>query len=61
LTGEALRSNLPVVERQLAGIVAELQQLRSSARTAGLKTLEKSAESLAQSLQALQLKLADRA
>jgi len=64
LTGEegtTLRSNLPVVEQQLAGLVEELQQLRNSARTSGLKTLEKSAESLAQSLQALQVKLAGRA
>src|SRR5678816_2346748 len=57
LTGEdgmALRTNLPVVEQQLAGLIEELQQLRNSARESRLKTLEKSAESLGQSLQALQ-------
>jgi len=64
LTGEegsALRTNLPVVEQQLAGLIEELQELRNSARASRLKTLEKSAESLAQSLQALQVKLAGRA
>ena len=60
LTGEdgaALRSNLPLVQQQLGALIEELQQLRDSARTSRMKTMEKSAESLAQSLQALQLKL----
>ena len=49
--------DVPAVEQQLAALVEELQDLRNSARTSRLKTLEKSAESLVQSLQALQLKL----
>ena len=64
LTGEdgtALMANLPVIEQQLPGLIEELQHLRNSARASRLKTLEKSAESLTQSLQALQLKLAGRA
>jgi chromosome segregation ATPase len=49
--------DVPVLEEQLAGLIRELDDLRDSARTSGLKTLEKTAESLTQSLQALQVKL----
>ena len=49
--------DIPAVEQQLAALVGDLQDLRNSARTSQLKTLEKSAESLVQSLQALQQKL----
>ena len=49
--------DIPAVEQQLGALVDELQDLRNSARTSRLKTLEKSAESLVQSLQALQDKL----
>ena len=53
----ALTLDIPILEQQLADLVAELQSLRNSAHSSRLKTLEKSAESLAQSIQALQLRL----
>jgi hypothetical protein len=60
LTGEdgvALKSNLPLLDDELAVLIEELQQMRSSAEASRMKTLEKSAESLAQALISMQLKL----
>ena len=54
---EKLRSNIPAFEAQLALLIEELQDLRDSARDSRMKTLEKNAESLAQSLQAARKKL----
>src|SRR5688572_10012973 len=53
----ALASNIPGLERQLAVLIGELQDLRSSARSSRMRALEKNAESLTQSLQAVQTKL----
>jgi chromosome segregation ATPase len=52
-----LKSNLPAFQAQLAGLIEELQDLRNSARSSRMKALEKNAESLAQTLQAVQKKL----
>ena len=52
-----LTSNIPAVEAQLALLIEELQDLRKSARDSRMKALEKNAESLAQSLQAVREKL----
>lgn len=52
-----LRSNIPDLEHQLTVLIGDLQELRSSARSARMKSLEKDAESLAQTLQAVQVKL----
>jgi|SRR6266850_2687427 len=52
-----LTSNIPAFEAQLALLIEELQDLRTSARNARMKTLEKNAESLAQTLQAVRKKL----
>ena len=54
---EKLRSNIPAFEAQLAILIEELQDLRNSARASRMKTLEKNAESLTQSLQAARKKL----
>jgi chromosome segregation ATPase len=55
----ALAASIPDLERQLAQLILDLQDLRNSARTSRMKTLEKNAESLTQSLQAVQAKLRD--
>jgi hypothetical protein len=55
----ALAANVPELEGQLATLITELQDLRNSARSSKMRGLEKNAESLAQSLQAAQLKLRD--
>jgi hypothetical protein len=55
----ALAANVPELEGQLAVLITELQDLRNSARSSKMRGLEKNAESLAQSLQAAQLKLRD--
>jgi chromosome segregation ATPase len=52
-----LKSNLPSVESQLGELIQELQKLRVSARDSRMRALEKSAESLAQSLEAARKKL----
>jgi chromosome segregation ATPase len=52
-----LTSNIPAFEAQLAVVIEELQDLQKSARDSRMKTLEKNAESLAQSLQAVREKL----
>ena len=54
-----LASNIPAFEEQLTLVVEELQDLRRSARDSRMKALEKNAESLAQTLQAVQKKLRD--
>jgi chromosome segregation ATPase len=54
-----LASNVPAFDAQLAALIEELQNLRSSARDSRMKALEKNAESLAQSLQAARKKLRD--
>ena len=54
-----LTSNIPVFEAQLTGLIGELQDLRNSARESRMKALEKNAESLAQTLQAVHKKLKD--
>ena len=54
-----LTSNIPAFEAQLAVLIEELQDLRQSARDSRMKTLEKSAESLTQTLQAVRTKLRD--
>jgi len=54
-----LTSNLPAFETQLAVLIEESQGLRNSARNSRMKALEKSAESLAHTLQAVQKKLRD--
>jgi hypothetical protein len=52
-----LQSSVPVLEAQLASLIDELQDLRQSARSARMRTLERNAESLADTLQALHRKL----
>jgi chromosome segregation ATPase len=54
-----LQSNGPALEGQLAVLIEELKQLREAARNSRMKTLEKNAESLAQTLQAVHKKLRD--
>jgi hypothetical protein len=54
-----LTSNIPAFEAQLSLLIEELQDLRQSARNARLRALEKNAESLAQTLQAVHKKLRD--
>jgi len=54
-----LTSNVPGFEAQLALLIEELQNLRNSARNSRMKILEKNAESLAQTLQAVRKKLSD--
>jgi len=60
LTGEdraKLTSNVPGFEARVAGLIEQLQNLRKSARDSRMKALEKNAESLAQTLQAVREKL----
>jgi chromosome segregation ATPase len=54
-----LTSNIPAVEAQLVVLIEELQNLGKSARDSRMKALEKNAESLAQTLQAVRQKLRD--
>jgi chromosome segregation ATPase len=54
-----LTSNIPAFEAQLAVLIEELQDLQKSARNSRIKALEKNAESLAQTLQAVRKKLRD--
>ena len=55
----ALSSNIPGFEAQLTTLIGELQTLRKSARDSRMKALEKNAESLAQTLQAVRKKLSE--
>jgi hypothetical protein len=55
----ALAANIPNLEGQLSALINELQDLRNSARSMQMKALGKNAESLTQSLQAVQAKLRD--
>jgi hypothetical protein len=52
-----LTSKIPGFEAQLAALIEELENLRESARNSRMKSLQKSAESLVQTLQAVQKKL----
>ncbi|HLH32350.1 MAG TPA: hypothetical protein VKY31_14185 [Terriglobia bacterium] len=54
-----LKAKLPAVEAQLADLVQELESLRQAARESKMRPLEKSVESLVQSLQAARKKLRD--
>src|SRR5262249_20278043 len=54
---EAMNSTIATLEAQLTGVIEELQELRNSARSSQIRSLEKEAESLAQSVRALQTKL----
>ena len=54
-----LTSSIPGFEAQLAALIDQLQSLRQSARNFRMKALEKNAESLAQTLQAVRKKLHD--
>ncbi len=56
---DELRSNIPAFEAQLAGLIENLQNLQKSARNSRMKTLERNAESLVQTLQAMRKKLRD--
>ena len=53
----ALASSIPGIERELVALIEELHSLRESARANQMKKLEKDAESLAQTLQAVREKL----
>jgi chromosome segregation ATPase len=52
-----LVANIPHLETQLSVLIDELNNLRQSARGSRMKALEKSAESLSQTLQAVRKKL----
>ena len=52
-----MMSSIPGIDAQLAALITELQTLRESARNSRMKALEKSVESLAQSLQAARERL----
>jgi len=52
-----LRSSLPAFEGQLSELIEELQDLRQAARDSNMKSLEKNAESLAQTLENARRKL----
>jgi hypothetical protein len=54
-----LTSNIPAYEAQLAVLIEELQDLKKSARDSRMRALEKNAESLAQTLEAVRKKLLD--
>jgi chromosome segregation ATPase len=54
---ENLTSRIPDFEAQLAALIEELQSLRESARNSRMKSLQKNADSLVQTLQAVQKKL----
>jgi hypothetical protein len=55
----ALSADIPGLESRLSGLIADLQDLRNSARSSRMRKLEKDAESLTQSLQAVQARLRD--
>ncbi|HET9220143.1 MAG TPA: hypothetical protein VFR18_24400 [Terriglobia bacterium] len=60
LTGDdqsVLAPRMPIIADQLSGLIGELQELRSAARSSRMRSLERTAEALVQSLQALQTKL----
>jgi chromosome segregation ATPase len=54
-----LKSSVPAIEARLASLIGELQELRHSARDSKMRGLEKNAESLSQTLQAVQKKLGE--
>jgi len=54
-----LTSNIPAFEEQLTALIGELEDLKMSARNSRMKVLEKNAESLSQTLQAVRKKLVD--
>ena len=54
---EKLKSGIPGLEAQLAALIEDLQNLRESARSSRMKSLQKNAESLTQTLQAVHKKL----
>jgi flagellar hook-basal body complex protein FliE len=54
-----LAANLPSFESQLTELIEDLEKLRQSARDSRMKTLEKNAESLVQTLLAVRKKLSD--
>jgi chromosome segregation ATPase len=54
-----LTSNIPAFEARLAGLIEELHDLKESARDSRMKVLQKNAESLAQTLEAVRRKLRD--
>ena len=54
---EKLRSNIPALEAELDLLINGLQDFRKSARDSRMRTLEKNAASLEQSLQAVRNKL----
>jgi len=54
---EKLKSGVPGFEAQLAALIEDLQKLRESARSARMKSLQKNAESLAQTLEVVRKKL----
>ncbi len=56
---EKLTSAIPALESQFATLIEELQDLRQSARNSRMKALEKNADSLAQTLQAVRKRLLD--
>src|SRR3989440_5708092 len=52
-----LVAKLPALETQVTGLIDDLQKLRQSARDTRMRALEKNAESLGQTLQAVRQKL----
>ena len=54
---QKLKSGIPGFEAELSLLIEDLQKLRESARTSRMKSLQKNAESLTQTLQAVQKKL----
>jgi chromosome segregation ATPase len=54
-----LASSIPDLDLKLAALIEELSALRQSARNSRMKALEKNAESLSQTLQAVRRKLRD--
>ena len=58
LTGDGKpKPEISVIEEQLTTLIGELRDLRSAAQTSRMNSLERTAETLAQSLQALQVRL----
>jgi predicted RNase H-like nuclease (RuvC/YqgF family) len=55
-----LKASIPAIEAQLATLIEDLKKLLASARNSRMKALEKSAESLVQSLQAARKKLTNQ-
>jgi chromosome segregation ATPase len=53
----ALAARIPGLSLELTSLIEELQALRNSARSSRMRALEKNAESLAQSLQAVHTRL----